>query len=39
MSRRSSSTTVTSALAAMRGGEVLTLAFEDGEPVWRLGSG
>jgi hypothetical protein len=39
MSRRSSSTTVTSALAAMRGGEMLTLAFEDGEPVWRLGSG
>ena len=40
MSRRSSSTTVTWALAAMRDhGEVLTLAFEDGKPVWRLGSG
>jgi hypothetical protein len=39
MSRRSSSTTVTSALTAMRGGEVLTLAFEDGGPVWRLSSG
>jgi hypothetical protein len=40
MSRRSSSTTVTWALTAMRDhGEVLTLAFEDGKPVWRLGSG
>jgi hypothetical protein len=40
MSRRASSTTVTSALTAMRDrGEVLTLAFEDGKAVWRLGSG
>ena len=40
MSRRLSSTTVTWALTAMRDhGEVLTLAFEDGKPVWRLGSG
>jgi hypothetical protein len=40
MSRRPSSTTVTSALAAMRdGGAVLTLAFEDGFAVWRLSSG
>jgi hypothetical protein len=40
MSRRSSSTTVTWALTAMRDhGEVLTLAFEDGKPVWRLSSG
>jgi hypothetical protein len=40
MSRRSSSTTVTWALTAMRDhGEVLTLALEGGKPVWRLGSG